>query len=383
MTQPPVTITQPPITVTAPAQTVTVATTILGQVTSCPAPTNTAPVPPFDPKSDLTWGCKPGFVCSPSKPNTCNVWADSPDDGFLCNPSDCIQAPSFPLVVWPENTTSYYPPTEGYFNLAPPAFGLSYDIFEEEVVVEEVDGHLTTVTTGNWASQTDLTHYPPPSSASVSTPYAGGEKASRKRAMGKTHLLAKRDTSIIPSVCYDMCNDAYLDAQQTGKTPGLCLKTSSFYFYYDACEQCANDNSDQGKLTTKAYITNKFSQFIDYCNPTPAQSQVSLSGPQSQQSTTPNAATTSQAPPNTSPSTRPISTSSSPSSTAVSSVDAITGPAPSSSAPRTTSSITSPTASHNGTSPTSSIHTAAASRSWPPRLAATILPLLAFLLLLF
>jgi len=210
----------------------------------------------------LTWGCKPGFVCSPPKPDSCNVWIDSPSDDYQCKPAFCIEAPEFEPTFWPTNTTSFYPAISGYFDLDPNAFGLSFGIFSEEVVVEEVGGRLTTVTTGDWSTQTSLTHFPPPSSAaSPSQP-----NAAVKRGVDKRHRLSKRDDSIVPAVCYDSCNNCYLEAQSVGKTQALCNRDSPFELYYQACNSCITHNQPESKLSTKRYLVEKFGQFLHYCD---------------------------------------------------------------------------------------------------------------------
>ncbi|KAL1865434.1 hypothetical protein VTK73DRAFT_5248 [Phialemonium thermophilum] len=313
----------PPTTVTEPPSVNTVATIILGEVTTCPAPTNSPGTGPatLDPSSDLTWGCKPGFVCNPPKPDSCNVWADSPADTFVCDPSDCIPAPNFPIVQWPDNETGYYPPTDGYFNLAPPAFGLSYDIFEAEVIVEDVAGSEVSVTTGNWASQTSLSHYPPDATTSTD-PATARFKA---RADGRHAALSKRDATVCPAICYDTCNNCYLEAQNVGKTPALCAPKAPFREYYDACQDCIARNSPDVKVTTRVYLEPKFSQFLKYCDAQAAQPQLSSSSagaePQPQQTKPPTVETTSQAPPNTNTAAVPIAATSTVEGVAVTSTE--------------------------------------------------------------
>ncbi|EOO03978.1 putative glycoprotein x protein [Phaeoacremonium minimum UCRPA7] len=275
-----------------------------------------------------------------------------------------------------------------------------YDIFEEEVIVEKVDGQLTSVVTGNWASQTSLTHFPP---ESTSTPYAKikrGKEAS-------SHLILKRDDTVVPAVCYDICNDAYLEAQQVGKTAALCADGSPFENYYQGCDSCITANEPQQKLTTKAYLQTKFSQFINYCESAPAESQVQPSStPEAQQTTPANVQTTSQAAPNTSGEPSPISTPTPPppppSTTATPTSELETStpgtPTPESSIPETSSEAepteTSPIPSPSESSTTetitslssgtisstpgpSSVTTAGAPTTRRSSFAALILPLLA------
>ena len=61
----------------------------------------------------------------------------------------------------PENETSYFPITTGYFNLDPRAFGPNFDIFELGTVTEYTisNSTLSALTTGDWSSQTSLSQY--------------------------------------------------------------------------------------------------------------------------------------------------------------------------------------------------------------------------------
>jgi len=43
---------------------------------------------------------------------------------------------------------------------------------------------------------------------------------------------------IYPAVCYDICNDAYLEKKQSGRT---CDNTA-FLGYYHGCRQCISEN---------------------------------------------------------------------------------------------------------------------------------------------
>ncbi|RYP06003.1 hypothetical protein DL765_009651 [Monosporascus sp. GIB2] len=284
----PTTVTAPPVTVTLPGETVTTASSV------CAAPTNPPGFNPvFDVSSDLTWGCRPGTVCSPVKPAGCEIWADPPDPSYVCEPSRCIPSPEYEPVIWTNNDTSYYPPTEGYFNLAPPAFGLSYDIFEVDVIVSTVKPkhgypYVTTISTGNWESQSSITEWPPSSTSSTDyaettpVPTTYSYRSHHERSLG----LSKRGPTV-PSVCYDRCNNAYLECQAVGKSPGLCREGSAFRDYYDACELCIEDHLVNFQITARDYLSPQFSQFLGYCavtNPvrppssSPAESGVTSAG---------------------------------------------------------------------------------------------------------
>ncbi|RYP91380.1 hypothetical protein DL770_002520 [Monosporascus sp. CRB-9-2] len=262
----PTTVTAPPVTVTLPSETVTTASSV------CAAPTNPPGFNPvFNVSSDLTWGCRPGTVCFPVRPAGCEIWADPPHQSYVCDPSRCIPSPEYEPVIWTNNDTSYYPPTEGYFNLAPPAFGLSYDIFRVDVIVSTVNPkqgypYVTTISTGNWESQSSITEWPPSSTSSTDyaettpVPPAYSYRSHHERSL----RLSKRGPTV-PSACYDRCNNAYLEAQAVGKSSGLCREGSAFRDYYDACELCIDDHLVNFQLTARDYLSPQFAQFLGYC----------------------------------------------------------------------------------------------------------------------
>ncbi|KAJ0299052.1 hypothetical protein COL516b_009298 [Colletotrichum fioriniae] len=300
------TLTLPPVTVTLPPSTVT-------EITACPAPTNTPGLNSaveYNPKSNLTWGCQPGYVCNPPKPAGCNLWADPPADDYVCAPQNCIPAPPVTLANWKENETSYYPVNEGYFNLNPNAFGLPFDIFEYEVIVSKVKGKKghkkTTITTGNWASATELTHFPPtaqPTTTSSPAPTSSaeiGKHAYKHKQEGKTYerraFIGKRDVTIAPAICFDNCNNVYIEVQTVGKNPQICLAGSAFQMNLETCRQCVIDNADDGKETLRLYIEPQFQQWLVYCTGEAPQtsSSATILPPQSQASGTATLTTASQ-----------------------------------------------------------------------------------------
>lgn len=207
ITQPASIITQPGTTVTAPAPAQTAAT-----ISICPAPVGG--YAPLDPKSDLTFGCSPGTVCSPPMPDDCNAWPAPPSDGFLCCESDCIPSPPYTLAHWRENDTNTFPLSFGYFNLDPRAFGLSYDVFR--------------------------------------APEHGRRSAVR------------RETT--PPMCYDDCNNAYLVAESVGKTDALCHDGSSFNLMFDTCQGCIAAHSNGVAHVIDSYVQPVFAQFLNFCH---------------------------------------------------------------------------------------------------------------------
>ncbi|KAH7391539.1 hypothetical protein BKA64DRAFT_107921 [Cadophora sp. MPI-SDFR-AT-0126] len=289
VTAPGPTVTLPPVsdTVTVPGPTIVgpgVTVTVNGLVV-CPKPTNTpgVVVTPQDTGPNALWGCSPGYVCDLPKPAGCTLFADPPDYDFLCDAKYCIPSPPFPTVVWPEGETSYYPLTEGYFNLNPQAFGLDFTIFVINVVVITVTGEygketVKTVTTGDYSSQASLAHFgstdipssilnitpsPTPTSKTYVYPTSSAH-AHWKKARDVLHLL-KRDESIVPAVCYATCNNCYLEAQSVGLSPELCADGSAFRSSYEACQNCVAANSATPKDSLQVYVDPKFAIFIDFC----------------------------------------------------------------------------------------------------------------------
>lgn len=307
VTGPGETITAPGITVTGPGATVTLAPSVstmtttqlttsfsfITEVVTCPAPTPTGAVEPLDPSSELTWGCKPGFVCNPEKPGDCNIWADAPVPEYRCKKSDCIPAPRYEATTWVGNDTGYFAPNNAYFNLAPVAFGLSYDVFEIDYYTIKVGKHsYTTISTGNWESLTSLTSFDTTMltgtavgtfDASDPVPTLTADyrlnphKRAKEQQQSTSHPrfanrelshLSKRGGEPVPAVCYDTCNNCFLEAQMVGKVPTLCEEGSAFRGYYDACNECIDnwsEDSEKYDVVKREYLEPVFEQWISYC----------------------------------------------------------------------------------------------------------------------
>jgi hypothetical protein len=269
------------------------------------------------------------------KPQGCNVWAEPPSRDYLCDSRYCQPAPDFVPVVWPENQTSYYPPVEGYFDLNPNAFGLSHDIFAKTEIVIKKHGKKKTITTGNWVSQTDLTHFPPEPTSTITS----------VGSYGRSLRLSKRDDTITPAVCYNVCNDAFRASQEVGLVPELCEDDSPFLSYTEQCKGCIALHSDGVKKTPREYVDDQFAETWDFCDirsPDPQQSSTDRP-PASQVTQLPPISSVSQAPPNTETEPIPITTSS---------VDE-PEPTPSSSEPEATPTVTPTPTSAPTTPPTS------------------------------
>ncbi|KAM3528368.1 hypothetical protein MY4038_005906 [Beauveria bassiana] len=228
VTQPASTITQPAFTVTQSASTVTQPASTLTQaastskITVCPAPTGLHA--PLAPSSNLTFGCSPGSVCSPPKPQGCDMWPGPPSDDFVCRATECIPSPPFTQTHWSDNATSYYyPPSNGYFNLDPTEFGLTHDVFVDH-----------------------------------------GQDHARQRGRS----LMKRAPAP-PSRCFDECNNAYLIAEAGGKTDELCRAHSSFQVGFELCTACIKTHASvlsSSSSTIDDYIGSVFAQFLNFCN---------------------------------------------------------------------------------------------------------------------
>ncbi|KAI0161758.1 hypothetical protein GGR52DRAFT_585987 [Hypoxylon sp. FL1284] len=281
VTVPPFTVTniiiRPPVTATVTESPVTV--TLVSDITSvstCTVPPEppSIDVPQYDPLSELTWGCNPGTICAPPKPLGCNIYAEPPAQDYVCESSSyCINAPLYYPVRWPQNQTSFYRTTPDYYNIPPPAFGLSYDIF----AVTYVDTPSGTIETGNWGSQTSITEWPPSTTGSTT-------KAVAKRHPYAEYAKIGKRSGVMPPQCYSTCNDAYLEGQHTGKSEALCADDSLFRSYTKACQTCTEKTANWIDVIQGEWKP-LFAQYLDYCMahnpesivPTAAQADVTSS----------------------------------------------------------------------------------------------------------
>ncbi|KAM7215904.1 hypothetical protein V8F06_008662 [Rhypophila decipiens] len=84
--------------------------------------------------------------------------------------------------------------------------------------------------------------------------------------IARVKLNHARDETTVTAPCYDDCNNAYLEAQKTGKTSALCEPDSSFNNLYHTCMSCLDSEGDpKAQAKGKAYLGPKFQDFIDYC----------------------------------------------------------------------------------------------------------------------
>ncbi|KAG0649268.1 Adhesin [Hyphodiscus hymeniophilus] len=231
-------------------------------------PTNTAPVlNPQDSGEDATWGCSPGFVCNPPKPDHCEFFENPPLANYTCEPENCIMSPPITDVHWKDDESSLYPATEGYFNLNPNDFGLSFDIFAEQLIVSRITDKqgvkTVTSTTGDWSSQASLSSFPP---------------AETDPAVKLKPRALSLPANTVPSMCYDDCNNAFVEAQHVGKIyNSLCVSGTPFEDELSACQICVAAHGDEQKLSLQIYVYPQFAQFIGFCSAKSPQSEVSAS----------------------------------------------------------------------------------------------------------
>ncbi|KAG5918405.1 hypothetical protein E4U42_006866 [Claviceps africana] len=237
-------------TTTKPAETRTA--TPVFHVTLCPAPTgSSAPLPPT---SDLTFGCKPGTVCDPPKPNGCNFWPGPPADDFLCRPDDCVASPPLANTHWQPGQAHSYAPPHGYFNLNPEDFGLSYDIFG----YESHPGATPSATTcDSRAVPVPVPIRPRPTYGAA--PY---HPVVRPQKTGARH--GKRD-EVTPEGCYNDCNSAYQVALSIGKIDRLCAPGGDFRGAYDLCAACLGNSTNGLGLALGGNVASRFVQFLRFC----------------------------------------------------------------------------------------------------------------------
>ncbi|KAJ5110507.1 hypothetical protein N7532_001042 [Penicillium argentinense] len=91
-----------------------------------------------------------------------------------------------------------------------------------------------------------------------------------KKLWDTASSLAKRD--LIPTICYDSCNDATIQVQSTGKTPELCEPNSNFMQSLSNCKSCIEKNSN----STDAGTLGDLEPLLDYCNENSSTSNESI-----------------------------------------------------------------------------------------------------------
>ena len=302
VTAPAVTTQLPPVTQTIvqtlsiPGPTVTQTRSNVQDIVVCPQPTPTPGMPSGPQPFNYTWGCPPGLVCSPRKPFACDVFASLPDPSYRCQPSECLPAPKYESIHWPEGVSgAFVPPVEGIFDLNPNYFGLSYEIFGQEIF--DVGGG-TRVTTGDWESQLTIPTQPARTNVVAPDPRFDIPR-------GAVNQKAKRQQVVdtVPSVCYPACDNCAKEGQTVGKRSSLCDPDSQFFSYLQTCQDCSAENGDTQQTNLKKNVIPDLQQWITFCDVTRAGEVVDPDdGPQSQVSESTVAGSTviqSQAPPRT------------------------------------------------------------------------------------
>ncbi|ELQ42827.1 hypothetical protein OOU_Y34scaffold00192g12 [Pyricularia oryzae Y34] len=359
-------------TITLAPETLILATTTPSPVTACPAPTAAALGAPRSSSFRLKWGCEPGYVCSPPKPEGCNAWGSCPPKDYVCEPQYCRPAP--PPQIAPEtssNETGWVPPNPFYFNLDPTKFGLTGSIFEKYEIIQVVEGRTITVTTGDWtphASVAQATAAPGNPGLHMYKPRKRGDKpiGPRKILSWKNlrnvmkhakRLYRRQNGARIPermSICYTPCNAAFIAAQDIGLVPRLCVEGSSYQDDVNGCWECLDlwrNETQTGNV--REYVGDQFEEYLAYCDVNDG--TVPPSGPQSIVSTEPGLTSASQGGAVTSGAPIPIS------STLASASDLTSD----SSSATTLPSITGPGPTPTGSSPPSTTATPRTTPSVP------------------
>jgi hypothetical protein len=339
----PVTVKQP-TTITIPPITVTVFTTssLTGLVT-CPTrvinPTYTTSTPLPD---DYTWGCPPGSLCRPPQID-CNFEQNPPADSYYCSPDECVSVSpisSFAPAPTRSGTCGPYPTISGYFNFDPEYFGLSYSIFVDGGDYAETCSGcplstiwpISQISDGQPQAPTvvpvcEITSVPLVTTISDGQPQGPVVTAPAR--------LARRAELLLPSECFDRCNQCLLLAENDGKQRNLCISDSLFSAAYGNCEACLSIHKADTK-TEAAAVLETLGVFTSYCNSvnkvvvTPAPASTTSAQSSSPTSTSQKVSPTSSSPSHSASASSPTSVSTSKSS-----------PVPVSTPPSSTSSQTS------------------------------------------
>ena len=256
---------------------------LVGLVT-CPSrtinPTYTAPTTL---PSNYLWGCPPGTICTP-KQIDCNFEQNLPSDEFVCSPDECLAVkplPPLPVDWDPHNCTPYYPP-EGYFNLAPPIFGLDYDIFAFNGQPGPSCPPEPSSTSTGWqdwpapASQTKGWNSWEPAKPGRVNGWKGWNgngfpHGGRPAPPGITAraVYVERQTGpdmSVPDGCYNICNAAAANGQSCGLQASiLCPSGGIFSQQVDGCQNCV-DALKARAISEVPVLLPSLATFINYCS---------------------------------------------------------------------------------------------------------------------
>ncbi|KAJ9611206.1 hypothetical protein H2200_004389 [Cladophialophora chaetospira] len=203
-----------------------------------PSYTPKAPLP-----SNYHWGCPPGTICTPPQID-CNWEVGPPAESYFCSPDECKPAPELPVPADLNNTEgnridadcAWYEPVEGYFNLDPRNFSLTFAIFD--VYGQPVCPPETTTTTVSAGWQDWHTVVPTPPPASTWAPKMP------RRGLWHNPLagIAARQNNLnsAPQQCYTKYNYASHTGERDGcNYPVLCPSGSDFQQAISACDDCS------------------------------------------------------------------------------------------------------------------------------------------------
>lgn len=276
---------------------------LVGLVT-CPSrtinPTYTAPTAL---PTDWLWGCPPGTICTP-KQIDCNFEQNLPSDEFICSPDECLAVkplPPLPLDWDPHNCTPYDPP-EGYFNLAPPIFGLDYDIFafngqlgpscppEPPAAISSSSGWQDWPAPASQTKAWKSWEQPKPSDVSGWKDWNGKIVSKEGESMGGGHktlndgmhhtgkpappgitpraVHVERQTGAdltVPDACFNPCNAAAANGQSCGLQASiLCPSSGVFSQQLDMCQQCVDVLKARAVSEVPALLPS-LATFINFC----------------------------------------------------------------------------------------------------------------------
>ncbi|KAI1855197.1 hypothetical protein JX266_000062 [Neoarthrinium moseri] len=93
-------------------------------------------------------------------------------------------------------------------------------------------------------------------------------------------MLEIRQSVTLPAVCYDICNNAYIEAQAAGgPNSAICQDGSSFKLLVETCHRCIQVNAPEPEqqLLQDQFITPVFQQWLDFCSSGSSSSRTPIS----------------------------------------------------------------------------------------------------------
>ncbi|KAK2060947.1 hypothetical protein LY76DRAFT_634345 [Colletotrichum caudatum] len=105
----------------------------------------------------------------------------------------------------------------------------------------------------------------------ATSPLASPSKTSDAALPLATTNASDGNAKTAPAVCFDVCNNAYIEASSVGKAPSMCNANSDFWRGYRECISCISVEANDAEMIIETYIDPEFKQFTDYCDSKPAQ----------------------------------------------------------------------------------------------------------------